>query len=95
MVKLRNVRHALGFASVPREYPTSVVTFDLPSDGEVRFARWLHPAETPKTITQAQIDALRAFLPTGDMAIDIGAHTGDSTLPMVFGGRPSWYGLRV
>jgi FkbM family methyltransferase len=33
-------------------------------------------------ITQAGIDALRALLSPGDAAIDIGAHTGDTTLPM-------------
>src|SRR5207302_1825532 len=46
------------------------------------FARWKHPSETPKTIEQASVDAVRGFLREGDVAIDIGAHTGDSTLPI-------------
>jgi FkbM family methyltransferase len=82
-VKLRHVPRALGLASsVPREYPYEIATFTLPIDGEVQLARWLHPNETPKVVTQEHVDALRAFLREGDVAIDIGAHTGDTSLPM-------------
>ena len=62
--------------------PYEIVTFTLPIDGEVQLARWLHPNETPKVVTQEHVDALRAFLREGDVAIDIGAHTGDTSLPM-------------
>jgi FkbM family methyltransferase len=81
-VKLRDVPRALGIKKTPREYPLDVVSFDLPHEGTVRYARWLHPGETPKAITQQSVDALRSFLREGDAAIDIGAHTGDSTLPI-------------
>ena len=81
-MKLRDVPRALGFGSTPREYPFEVATFDLASDGEVRLARWLHPSETPKSVTRESVDALRTFLHEGDVAIDIGAHTGDTTLPI-------------
>ena len=33
-------------------------------------------------MSQGSVDALRAFLREGDVAIDIGAHTGDTTVPM-------------
>jgi len=59
-----------------------VHTFALPHDGDVRLARWLHPGESPKVVTQRSVDAFRRFLKPGDVAIDIGAHTGDSTMPM-------------
>jgi FkbM family methyltransferase len=67
----------------------------LPVDGAVQFARWLHPGERPKTITQESVDALRSFLREGDVAIDIGAHTGDSTIPMALavGSRGSVFAL--
>jgi FkbM family methyltransferase len=81
-VKLRDLPRALGFGSAPREYGHEIVTFPLPGFGDVRFARWLHPGETPKHVTQASVDALRSFLREGDVAVDIGAHTGDSTLPI-------------
>ena len=82
LVKLRDVPRALGIGSAPREYPSTVTTFTLPIDGEVLFARWQHPNETLKVISQDEVTALREFLRPGDVAIDIGAHTGDSTLPI-------------
>ena len=81
-MKLKDLPRALGFGSAPREYGHEILTFPLPGLGDVRFARWLHPGETPKTLTLASVDALRSFLREGDVAIDIGAHTGDSTLPI-------------
>jgi FkbM family methyltransferase len=81
-VKLKDLPRALGFRPASREYGSEIVTFPLSGHGDVRFARWLHPGETPKSITQPSVDALRAFLHEGDTAIDIGAHTGDSTLPI-------------
>jgi FkbM family methyltransferase len=71
----------LGFRGAVREYSTEVSEIALPQ-GTVRFARWLHPGERRKTITHESIGALHDFLHEGDVAIDIGAHTGDSTLPM-------------
>jgi FkbM family methyltransferase len=87
-VKLRDIPRALGLGSAPREYSHEIVTFELPADGEVQFARWLHPGEGPKTVTQDSVDALRAFLRDGDVAIDIGAHTGDTTVPMALAVGP-------
>ncbi len=88
-MKLKDVPRAFGFCAAPREYPSTIETFFLPCDGEVQLARWLHPAERPTSVTQASVDALRAFLRPGDVAIDIGAHTGDSTVPMALAVGPS------
>ena len=87
-VKLKDLPRAFGFGSAPREYAHEIVTCTLPGVGDVRFARWLHPGETPKSITPASVDALRAFLREGDVAVDIGAHTGDSTLPIALAVGP-------
>lgn len=81
-VKLRDVPRALGLGSRPREYASTVATFTLPVDGDVQLAQWQHPGETVKVISQHEVTALRDFLRPGDVAIDIGAHTGDSTVPM-------------
>jgi FkbM family methyltransferase len=94
-VKLRDLPRALGREQAPREYSHAVETFVLPTDGAVRLARWLHPAETAKFVTQESVDALRSFLSQGDVAIDIGAHTGDSTIPIALavGRRGSVFAL--
>jgi FkbM family methyltransferase len=81
-VKLRDVASALGFRGRPREYGYDIATFQLPKDGEIQLARWRHPGEKPKTVTQASVDALRRFLAEGDVAVDIGAHTGDTSVPI-------------
>lgn len=72
----------LGLRPKPRTYGFTVRVFDLPHEGRVEYAQWLHPSETPKAMTQEAVNELRRFLHPGDFALDIGAHTGDSTLPM-------------
>src|SRR3984885_12812804 len=74
--------HFLGLQPGPKTYGFKLKSFELPGDGTVEYAQWLHPRETEKEITQLSIDALRKFLSPGDVAIDIGAHTGDSTIPI-------------
>ena len=81
-MKTREILYLLGFRPAPRTYGFEVSAFDLPRDGRVEYARWLHPRETAKTFSQESVDQLRKFLSPGDVAIDIGAHTGDSTIPM-------------
>ena len=81
-MKLKELPYLLGLQPGPKTYGIKLKSFDLPRDGAVEYAQWLHPHETEKEITQASIDALRKFLSPGNVAIDIGAHTGDSTIPI-------------
>ena len=78
-------RRRLEFA----EYGFDIRRFDLPHEGSVEYAQWLHPLETPKTITQEAVDAMRRIVSPGDFVIDIGAHTGDTTLPMALAAGPT------
>jgi FkbM family methyltransferase len=71
-------RPRIGFA----EWGYEVRNFSLTSDGVVQYAQWQHPCERVQRITQQEVDGLRQFIRPGDFAIDIGAHTGDTTLPM-------------
>jgi FkbM family methyltransferase len=81
-VKLKELPYFLGLRPGPKTYAYEIRTFNLPGDGIVEYAQWLHPHETEKQITQQSVDELRKFLLPGDVALDIGAHTGDSTVPM-------------
>jgi len=58
------------------------VTFELPKDGQIQYAQWLHPGEKRQVIRQEAVEELREFIAPGDVAIDIGAHTGDTTIPL-------------
>ena len=74
--KLRKYRNEF------REYGFQIRTFHLSKDGTIEYAQWLHPSERPVVIHQDTIDSIRNFVNEGDTVIDIGAHSGDTTIPM-------------
>ena len=105
-MKLKEILYAIGIRPKTQEFGHEVVTFNLPKDGEVQFARWLHPGvmRRPYDITQQEIDVLRQYLKPGDAAIDIGTQYGDSTVPIalavgatgvVFALEPNPYAFKV
>ena len=86
------------------EYGYEVKTFSLPGLGQVQYAQWLHPLEGSKEITTRQLDFFKSHLKPGGLAIDIGAHTGDTTVPMalavgkdglVLGLEPNGYVFKI
>lgn len=86
------------------EYGYEVKNFSLPGLGQVQYAQWLHPLEGSKEITTRQIDFFKSHLRPGGLAIDIGAHTGDTTVPMalaagkdglVLGLEPNGYVFKI
>ncbi len=110
-MKLKEVFYGLGLRPKLREYPFEISTYKLPKDGEINFAFWQHPSARRRErsgkglkLTQPMVDTLRAFLDPGDVAIDIGAHTGDSSIPIalavglkgaVFALEPNLYAYKV
>src|SRR3990170_8934316 len=64
------------------EYGYEVKTFDIDTIGKVEYAQWLHPFESPKSITTSNVNFYKKLASQGSMIIDIGAHTGDTTVPM-------------
>lgn len=59
-----------------------MVVYQLPDEGEVQFAEWLHSVSDVPVITQDKVNFYKQFIRKGDLAIDIGAHEGDTTVPM-------------
>jgi FkbM family methyltransferase len=94
-MKPRELLYLLGIRPSPRTYPYEVMTFELPKDGQVQYAQWLHPAETRKLMRQEAVDEIRKFVAPGDVAIDIGAHTGDTTIPIALAAGPKGCVLAV
>jgi FkbM family methyltransferase len=70
-------------------YGYDVRRFHLPIDGLVEYAQWQHPYDLPKIMTQEAVDAVRRFVAPGDFVIDIGAHSGDTTVPMALAAGPT------
>jgi FkbM family methyltransferase len=89
VVTLRQLLGRLGAGGPPQTYGVEVVEFDLPREGRVRYAQWLHPRERKKSFDQAAIDYLRTLLDPGDVVLDIGAHTGDTALPLALAVGPT------
>ena len=81
-MKLKHVPYLLGRKPVPQTYGYKTLSFELPVEGKVDYAQWLHPRSYHKPILRETVDALRTFLRPGDVAIDIGAHAGDFTVPI-------------
>ena len=83
-LKAKEFIYLLGLKPKPKTFGFVIETHDLSREGRIEVARWLHPGAYPiKPLqVQATVDQLRRFLRAGDVAIDIGAHTGDTTLPI-------------
>jgi FkbM family methyltransferase len=81
-LKLKNIAHLLGLRPKPRRYSYSVGSFQLGDGTVARYAQWGHPAESRKAITREMVDGFRGVLNEGDFCLDIGAHSGDTALPM-------------
>jgi FkbM family methyltransferase len=65
-----------------KEYGFEVEKFSLEEIGTVEYAQWLHPFESKKEIKTSNIRFYQKLAKPGAMIIDIGAHTGDTTVPM-------------
>jgi FkbM family methyltransferase len=81
-MKLKEVLYLFGWKPSIRTYDSSIESFHLSEFGKIEYAQWLHPGEKKKIITMPVIEELRTFLKAGDVAIDIGAHTGDTSVPI-------------
>lgn len=89
IVKPKDVLAWLGLRPSPKVYGYTVDSYALPVDGEVRFANWGHPKCNPAEIKQGSVDELRRYLSPGDAVLDIGAHSGDSTILFALAVGPS------
>lgn len=65
-----------------QEYGSQRKQFELEGLGTVEYAQWLHPFEEEKEITLDNVAFYRSLTKPGGLIIDIGAHTGDTTVPM-------------
>lgn len=65
-----------------KEYGYSIDAFPIDNFGIIEYAQWLHPFQKPTVINSSNIEFYQKLSCKGGMIIDIGAHTGDTTVPM-------------
>lgn len=81
-MRLKEFFYLLGLRPGLKVYGHRIQSIDLPDEGTVQYARWLSPSAVDLTLEQRELDELRTFLRDGDLAVDVGAQVGDSTLPI-------------
>lgn len=64
------------------EYGFEITKHQIEPFGEIEYAQWEHPFEKPKEITKSNVAFYEKLSSKGSLIIDIGAHTGDTTVPM-------------
>lgn len=88
-MRLKEFFYLLGLRPSARIYGHTIQVIDLPKEGRIEFARWRNPRAADLVLAQTEIDELRTFLKDGDVAVDVGAQVGDSTLPIGLACGPS------
>lgn len=81
-MKIKEYFYLLGIKPSDKRYGYQIKQFQLDAYGTVSYAQWSHPSEDKKVISDSTVSCLKTFLNNGDFCIDIGAHTGDTTVPM-------------
>ncbi len=64
------------------EYPARIDHFHLDGIGDIEFANWTNPLTEKIKIHDGMVNFFKKFIKPGDLAIDIGANVGDTTVPM-------------
>jgi FkbM family methyltransferase len=87
-----------------KEYGFEIRDFTIDHIGDIQYAQWKHPFEKPKELTYDHVLFYKKLCKEGDLIVDIGAHTGDTTVPMalavgkdglVLGIEPNKYVFKV
>ena len=81
-MKFKEFFYILGLRPRAKTHGYRIAQIKLPDYGTVDYAHWLYHTEDQTAVSAAELADLQSFLHEGDMAIDIGAHIGDTALPM-------------
>lgn len=77
------------FRPKPVRYGHEEIRLDLGEFGSIDYAKWNHALWSIKPPSEQDIKVLKTFLSDGDVAIDIGAHQGDTSVAIAMALGPS------
>lgn len=63
-----------------KKFGYRIDNFDLGKHGSFQYAKWMHPLELDKVFTEDLIDNYKKIISPNSTVIDIGAHTGDTSV---------------
>ena len=85
-MKPKSFLEFMGFRKKPQHYGYVEETIELDDGRSVSFAKWQHPRMAGDSVVYQfwtdHVGAYSELIKEGDLVIDIGAHCGDTTLPM-------------
>lgn len=80
-MKIRNYFELVGIKKKPKKFPYELNAFQV--NGETYlYAHWQHPKNSKLDFTDSMVAMLNDYIKEGDFCIDIGAHVGDTTVPI-------------
>jgi len=94
-MKLKEYFYMLGLIPKSKTYGYKIKQLDLSSFGKIHYAQWEHPKVKDIVITEKNILRLKEFIKPGDFCIDIGPHSGDTTVPMAIAAQKSGLVLAI
>lgn len=80
-MRLKEFFYILGLRPCIKIFPSRTDAIEIEDDA-VNFQNWLAPKTEAYQLDLAELEELKTFIRPGDVAIDVGAHIGDSTLPI-------------
>ncbi len=78
-MKLKDIFKLLPIKWSTKSFPYELTTHET-KHGNINYAQWLHPSEKRKSFSNDILDFYSNYIKSGDIVIDVGAHTGDTTL---------------
>lgn len=82
---IRYLRESIRRKAARRKFKTyghTITDYNFPDVGNFQYANWDNPLSMGKIITNEQYQFYKQFINEGDLAVDIGANIGDTTVPM-------------
>jgi len=81
-MKFKEIFYMLGLKPNYKFFKTTKTFFGTFNGSRIYFYQWNTPKSSNEKLDPKELDELSSFLKQGDVAIDVGAHIGDTAMPI-------------